>query len=310
MGVKRELDISYITPRIVAVSRTSLSSPEHVFLQEKYSNFLKTLPQLEQTELSPLSLILSIAESAAAHHFSNPVNVVCLVTPMGDPNAVLLMCAILLRVGSVYPRTAVNALDLFVKQRFSIEPDRDSLLPKCLESQLDIFERIMTRTAEHPALTLPQMFMKRVVLSNLDTESVSNLQLAIVDVESGEIREENISASASPTSLTFVCTSPMGDDTLFVFSQEEQILSKLYVNSKFHFSRMIASSSSFHHVSSFERCDHWADRFRRSSARIEIVVGSVSEFPSESKPSQSRKDKTLLSVPPFHRTEEGNCLLV
>lgn len=299
---KKELDLSYITSRIVAVSKSSFSSPEHVFLESKYANFLKCLPQLESDSINPLSTIGALADSAARHLLGNPVNVVSVITCGGDPNGVLVVCAILLRMGSVYPRTARNALNLFIRQRYVIEPDRDSLLPKCLASQLGMLESKM-------AGTTPQenaLYLKRVVVSDFSAEDALDLRLSIVDIGTGRVLEDTIAPSVSSTSLTFVCgASLLGEDSILVFSSDQTadpVISKLYVNTKHHFERIIASTWAFHFVSSFENCDHWAPwRFKNSSARIELVASTESDNIGNRASGKNRYEKALLQIPPFQQ---------
>lgn len=311
-----ELDLCFLTSRVVVVSKSSLSSAEHVFLEAKYSNFLRRLPQLDPGSICSVSVILSIVESAARHLFSNPVNVVSVIATPGDPCGVLIACAILLRVGIVYPRTSGKAIDHFLKQRFAIEPYRESLLPKCLESQLGIIETIMTRKLE-PADIVSHWYLKRVVLSNFDPESFLDLKLLVIDIDSGEVVGESISASATASSLTFICTAiSMRGDALFILLIDDEVVSKLYVNPDFHFERVIASNSSFHYVSSTEQCDHWADRrfsLSRSSARIEIVASQNPEVDAKPGSVAHRIDKSLLQIPSFaiqNRPSNPNCLIV
>ena len=304
-----ELDLCFITSRIVVVSKGSLTNPEHTFLEDKYSNFLKNLPSVSSCEILPLASVTTIVESAVFHMFSNPVNVISINTPEGDCNSVLLVCAILLRTGAVRPLTAAAALRHYLSTRYVVTPDADRILPKCLMSQLRIFEQIMARNASTEFLkslsssTQSQFSLKRVTLSHFNAEAFTDLRLSIVDVETGKVHTSGVAPSATSSSLTFLCPSKLGQDTLFVFEDgaADLPLFKLYVHSVFHLQKDIASTCTHHFVTSTDVCDHWTSRTRGVGARIEVTATATdsSDLSVEPKNVIEEVDRELLLLPTY-----------
>lgn len=315
----RDLDICYITSRIIALGRPSLSSPEHSFLESKYSNFLRHLPILEPGIIPSLSSLATVIEGAVFHLFCNPVNVVSVSAPSGDMNAVLVICALLLRTGAVPYGSATQSLQIYLSQRYVIAPHMSRIVSKNQLSQLRIFERIITRAANRNLLesisaSAMQLWqLKRVVISQLDASVFLDLRLTVLDVESGKILAQNVSPSSSGTSLTFLCPTGLKSDSLFVFTESGSgsVVFKLYVSSTFHFERTLASQSSYHYVVSSDDCDHWTRRFSNVSARIEITASTdESDFAGGMKPGSDFIDKELLALPPGVSRRDSSCLIV
>lgn len=313
-GGKRELDICYITSRIVVVSQLSLSNPETTYLESQYSNFLKHLPSPADGQLVPLSTLSTIVETAVHHLFSNPVNIVSINTPGGDANSVLIVCALLLRTGAVHPPTAENAVRHFARQRFTSPPSLNMILPNLLLVQLRIFESIMTKQASREFLadSSSRFALKRVSLSHFDSEKFSDIRLSVVDVDSGTVVADSVTPSVSTHGLTFVCSPWIGSDSLFVFKEVhgDTPLFKLYMHAGFHLKRAVASTSVHHYVSNTDSCDHWSERTKGLSARIEVAA-TPEDSDSESKPKFDEFiDRQLLSLPTMYAPAPSGCFIV
>jgi hypothetical protein len=317
----RELNICYITSRIIAVSSSSHSSPEMNFLQLKYSNFLRALPTLADNAITSLSSIATVVEAGISHLFSNPVNVVVVLSGAVDPNAVLLICALLLRAGAVHSGRAKPALELFLSQRYVVRPDMPTFLPRILHSQLKIFETIMTKSASRNFLEACSASdqglwqLRRVVISHVDAQSLTDIRLTVVDIDSGKLLARNISPNVlSPSSLSFQSLINLGPDTLLVFTTiDNHVVLKAYMNASFHLERAIASQSTYQYVLGFEDCDCWDPRLSGLSGRIQVVA-SLESRSEETKASNVHHvyDKDLLACSPPASTDQGdsNCLIV
>ena len=313
-GIKRELDICFITSRIVVVSQASLSNPETTYLESQYSNFLKHLPSPADGQVVPLSTLSTIVDTAVQHLFSNPVNIVSINTPGGDANSVLIVCALLLRTGAVHPPTAENGMRHFARRRFTSSPSLNMILPNLLMTQLRIFESIMTKQASREFLadSSRKFALKRVSLSHFDSEKFSDIRLSVVDVASGKVVADTITPSVSTHGLTFVCSPCIGSDSLFVFKQVQgdAPLFKLYMHAGFHLTRPVASTSVYHYVSNTDSSDHWSARTKGISARIEVVATPL-ENNSESKPKRDEFiDWELLNLPTMYAPAPSGCFIV
>lgn len=307
---KKCLEICYVTSRIICVSKGSLVSEEHEFLESKYSNFLKSLPSPRCGEICPLSTLATIVESAVVHLFSNPVNVVCINTPVGDSNATLIACGLLLRTGAA--RSATAAVNMYLKQRYLVHPEAEKFIPSTLFSQLKIFETIMVRSASKELVSAQssdrQYMIKRIVVSQLDASQNLDLRLAVVEIESGKIFAHNIYPSSSASSLTFLCNCTVAEDTLFVLSDGSgRPVAKFYMNAKFHLEKIVASQSGYHYVVSCY--DKWTPRL--DSVRVEVTASLTEpDSPGDRKLTNSLIDKELLLLPPGGSTRDSSCLIV
>ena len=306
----RDLDICYVTSRLLAVSRVGPSSKEHEFLEAKYANFLRQLPALDSGVIPSFTMLSSIVEGAVIHLLSNPVNVVVINSPPGDMNAVLLICALLIRTGAVTSGKASAALDVYLSRRYVIGPDVSQVLSRNLYSLLKTFETIMTRSPQPVSVSWS---LRRVVISQLDTSAFVDLRLAVVDVGSGKVFNQNVSPSISVSSITFLCPCNITSDTLLVFTDSAagNPVMKVYVNPMFHFQRTLASQSTYTYVLYSDDCDQWTTRMASFSARIEIFATNVVESTDSVKLGIDMIDKEMLSLPPsLSRRDSTSCAIV
>jgi hypothetical protein len=284
------------------------------FLECKYSNFLRTLPSLPEGNLSALAAVATVVEAGVSHLFSNPVNVVAINTT--DLNEVLVACALLLRTGAVASGKARAALDMFLSQRYVVKPDSYQFLPQVLFSQLEIFQRIMTKSASRNFVDASVTSerngweLRRVTISQIDAQSWAETRLTVVEVDSGKLWLRNILPSiSSPTSVTFACVSDISCDSLFVFSRES-ILTKVYMNATFHLERAIASQSSYHYTLSLDECDRWSPSFP-VSGKLQITATAKLAYSEESPKNKNYVfDKEMLSCVPPARPGNPSCLIV
>jgi hypothetical protein len=306
---KEPLSLCYVTSRIIMVSQTSLSSKEQIFLESKYSNFLKHLPSPNPSEISPLATVSAIVETAVQHLFSNPINVVSISAPPDDVMSILVISCLLLRTGVVNPPTALKALKHMSTQRYSNRPSPERLLPKCLLSQLGIFEQIMTRPASKERIIgRDQFWFKRVVISNFDAEGFSDLRLSLCDVETGEVIVEDVSPSVSTNSITFIGKGSLGSDTVMVLSGSDgDVVLKTYFHSGFHLERALASTSTYHYITSTDDCDHWSGKLKNVTARIEILASSDGQHINID---EKNINRDLLFLPPTYSKQSSNCCLI
>ena len=321
LKISKELNICYITSRIIAVSSNSHSSSEMNFLQHKYSNFMRALPTLGDNGISSLSSIGTVVEAGISHLFSNPVNVVVVHSGAHDPNAVLLICSLLLRAGAVHSGKAVPALELFLSQRYVVRPVVDTFLPRILYSQLKIFETIMTRSASRNFLEASSASdqglwqLRRLVISQVDAQTLTDIRLTVVEIDSGKLLARNIAPNVlSPSSVSFQRPVNLGSDTLFVFTTiDNHVLLKAYMNTSFHLERAVASQSTYQYVLGFDDCDCWDSRLSGLSGRIQVVASlesAVEETKETNVPYVYDKDLLACSPPSSTEQRDGNCLIV
>jgi hypothetical protein len=280
VGSKQYLDICYITSRIIVVSKASVDSLEQRFLEHKYASLLNSVSVPMRNSVSIFSQLSDQVDSLVSHLFANPAHVVSVTTPPNDSNPILLVCAVLIRTGAA--TTASRALQVFAENRFDIRPTSPELLiPRCLYSQLRIFEsltaRRVTEMIEIPGGKVPDWHLKRIVFSQIDPNIFRDSRLCLVQIADGKHAE--FTPSISSTSVTF--TSPLvltEPDIVFVIldDQGEKAMS-FYLNTLFNLTRIVAMQHSYHYVlnSDFD-CDHFG-QFRGIGARIEIFASPCND---------------------------------
>ena len=278
---RMDLDLCYVTSRIIAVSKNALSSQESSFLDQKHSSLLKSLAVPYTNEILPLAALNSIVDSAVRHLFSNSASVVSVNTPAGDSTPVLVLVCLLIRTGAVSPPTASRALSYLLKQRYVITPATETVLSASQYSQLKIFEKIMTTRSAPPdwlgTLDLNQKWtLRRVTLSQFDASKFSDLLLTVVDVSTGTVFGRDLAASVSSGSVSFSVACKIGSDTFLVFTDSGTGKRQFahYFNSNFHLVRSIAMKTTFNHVSTTDDSEHYSTRMKGVGARLEVLAQS------------------------------------
>ena len=286
---KTQLQICYVTSRIIIVSNPSSPSVESRFLELKYSSLLRSVPSFSSS-LCSFNHISETVHTCLAHLHSNSANVVSVAVPPGDSTSVLIVCALLLRSGAVgTPRTAVHALKFYASACYDVLPDLASLLPKTQLSQLKIFEKIMTTSTpskqwlSDAANPSPQFILKRLVLSQFDPESLRNFYLSIIEISDNIAESKMLVSDCTPSmttgSLTYLLSHrPATSDLAFVLENDQDDRIVFLVNLNFDLVRMIAMNNTYHFSATMDSvADHYTLMTRSISPKIELIATTVSE---------------------------------
>ena len=292
-----QLDICYVTSRIIVISKISLSTEESRFLEDRHSSLLKSLAVPYTNEILSLSALSSIVDSAIRHLFSNTAHLVSINAPLGDSTPILVVCCLLIRTGAA--SSVSRAIQLYMNQMYLVSPLIENLLCKSQISQMHLF------ACTTPVMNFP-MILRRVCLSQFDATKFPNLRITIVDIDTGGnvLAREISPSSSSCTSVTFNLPDPLpiGKDTFVIFSDNTSFrLFALYMNSEYHLVRLLASSTGvYHYVASIDDCDHYRPTTKGMGARIEIVAQVRNE--DEFLFSKKDLDPEFLTLPILART--------
>ena len=292
-GDKRELDLCYLTPRIIVIVKNALSTPESQYLEQKHSSLLKSLAVPYTNEILSLSSLCSIVDSAVRHLFSNCAHLVSVNAPLGDTNPVLVLCCLLLRTSIV--STVAKATNYYTQHVYTFSPTAP-LLCKSQLAQLRIFQSLAVGTTSSGAPS----YITRLSVSQFDALTFANLLLSVVDIESGGnvlLRDLPGTVNSAGACIVYNVSTNVGPDTFFVFtdSNSGKRHFALYMNSKHHLVRAIASNSQYVFKTSTNDCDHYSEWMVGVGARIDIVA-TTDEHADKKKIADIERDLLLLPM--------------
>ena len=308
-----QLQICYVTSRIIVVSNPIPDCVESRFLQLKYSSLLQSVSSFDSS-LCSFNSASDIVHSLLAHLHSNPANVVSVTVRPGDSTSILTVCALLIRSGAIgTPPTAARALQFYASTCYEVPPDVSTLLPKSQLCQLKFFEKIMTTSnpskqwlsdAANPS---PQFVLKRLVLSQFDPETLRNFSLTIIEVSDTHSRMlvSDCTPSVTTGSLTYLLSHKPGTpDLVFVLENNEDNKIMFYVNLNFDLTRIVAMNSTYHYTANMDSvADHYSLLTRSISPQIEIVAVSPIDLDGQISTSfNSDRCQDLLRLPAPERS--------